>query len=236
VLAAVLAIGCASQFPTIGKTFDFFAPPRPDDPFYSKVLDWQRRAQSEDAPDAVALPVPTPADDPDAYPFGVLRDKFDRFLIGHKRALAREFTVWSQRQARLHFKLDPDTTLTDDHWPTLGEFFATNGDDCDGLDLIAYGLLREAGFRADEIYRMVVRRERDGANHMVTLWFEDRADPWVIDATGAMTYEMRKASKLPPGWLPRVMFNENEVYSVREEGPNRFELARDRDANTEVAR
>ena len=145
-------------------------------------------------------------------------------------------TVWSQRQARLHFTPDPQTTLEGDHWPTVEELFETNGDDCDGMDLIAYALLREAGFRADETYRLVVRRERDGANHMVTLWFEDREDPWVIDATGAMTLGMRKFSDLPPGWMPRMMFNENETYNVLERGLRRYELARDDDASTEVPR
>ena len=62
---------------------------------------------------------------------------------------------------------------------------------------------------------------------MVTLWFEDREDPWVIDATGAMTLEMRKFSDLPPGWLPRMMFNENETYNVLERASPRYELARD---------
>jgi hypothetical protein len=175
-------------------------------------------------------------DDPEANPFGLLQGKFDRFLTGHKRALAAEFTAWSQRQARLHFKPDPVTTLAGDHWPTEAELFAANGDDCDGLDLIAYALLRGAGFRADETYRLVVRRERDGANHMVTLWFEDREDPWVIDATGAMTVEMRRFSDLPPGWLPRMMFNENEMYNVIERDLGRYELARDRDENKEVPR
>jgi hypothetical protein len=89
--------------------------------------------------------------------------------------------------------------------------------------------LREAGFGADETYRLVVRRESDGANHIVTLWFEDREDPWVIDTTGAMTLEMRRFSDLPPGWLPRMMFNENEMYDVVERGIPRYELASDRD-------
>ncbi len=71
---------------------------------------------------------------------------------------------------------------------------------------------------------------------MVTLWFEDREDPWVIDATGAMTLEMRKFSDLPPGWLPRMMFNENEAYNVLERGLRRYELAPDDEEMTEVPR
>jgi hypothetical protein len=225
-LAAWLAIACASD-PRIDRTFEFFAPARADDPFFPKIADWQHRQRASRAPGVLPIPAIREGEDPEAHPFGLLRVKFEDFLSGHKRALARDFTDWSQRQARLHFTPDPETTLAGDHWPTVEEFFETNGDDCDGLDLIAYALLREAGFPADETYRLVVRRERDGAHHMVTLWFEDREDPWVIDATGAMTHEMRKFSDLPPGWSPRMMFNETEAYDVLERGSTRFELARD---------
>jgi len=226
--AGLLTIGCASRLPRIGDTFVFFAPAEASDPFHSKVVDWQRRTQL--APERSAIRETT---SPSTHPFGVLEDKFDSFLAQNRRALARDFTAWSQRQARFHFKPDPDTALAGDHWPTREEFFLANGDDCDGLDLIAYGLLRDAGFDAEEIYRLIVRRERDGANHMVTLWFEDPKDPWVIDATGAMTLEMVKFSDLPPGWLPRVMFNENEIYNVVEREKGHMELARDRGAVTE---
>jgi hypothetical protein len=233
-LLLVLATGCAGSFPRIGKSFDFFAPARPDDPFYAKVVDWQRRTRTESG-EVVRASEPANADDPNAYPLGVLRHKFDRFLVKHQRDLAREFTAWSQRQARLHFKPDPVTTLEGDHWPTQAEFFRRNGDDCDGLDLIAYSLLRSAGFRADETYRLVVRRESDGANHMVTLWFEDPQDPWVIDATGAMSLEMKHFSEMPPGWRPRVMFNEYESYNVVERGGGRYELAHEPASQTEAA-
>jgi hypothetical protein len=226
-LALVAMLGCAGHA-RLGKSFQFFGPARADDPFYPKVTDWQRRSARDAEPSDVMASLRASEIEDDG-PFGVLYEKFDRFLVGHKRALAREFTKWSQRQARLHWRPDPDTTLVGDHWPTLREFFSNNGDDCDGLDLIAYALLREAGFRPDETYRMVVRRERDGANHMVTLWFEDRDDPWVIDATGAMSMEMVRFSELPPGWLPRVMFNENEAYNVVRRPASSIEVARGAD-------
>jgi hypothetical protein len=172
--------------------------------------------------------------DPEEYPFGLLRSKFENLLNRHKRRLARDFTEWSQRQARMHYKPDPVTTLSGDYWPTLREFFETNGDDCDGLDLIAYGLLRESGFREDEIYRLIVRRDRDGANHMVSVWFEDPQDPWVIDATGAMSREMLRYSKMPEGWTPRMMFNETTMYNVVAREPDSVEMAREPDSNQEV--
>ncbi|MFQ5416357.1 MAG: hypothetical protein ACE5FL_04815 [Myxococcota bacterium] len=234
-LTACLSVACVG-FPRIGKSFDFFAPPRPDDPFYAKIQDWQRRARL----DAVA--VDSPALDPvrelepEVAPFGMLQQKFEAYLARLKRSQATAFAAWSQRQARLHFTSDPPTTLEGDRWPTLNELFRTNGDDCDGLDLIAYGLLRRAGFRADETYRLVIRRNADGANHMVTLWFEDREDPWVIDATGATTIDMVRFSDLPTGWLPRMMFNESEMYNVVRRGEPAVALVRDRPPMMENAR
>ncbi len=150
----------------------------------------------------------------DADRTNLLRKKFSAFMTERKRELAREFTEFSQREARRHYKSDPPTSLDDDHWPTIKELFDQNGDDCDGVDLIAYNLLRESGFQQGEIYRLVVRRERKKAYHMVTLWFEDRDDPWVLDATGAMTMKMRRFSELPPGWTPIVMFDEHERHWV----------------------
>jgi hypothetical protein len=48
---------------------------------------------------------------------------------------------------------------------------------------------------------------------MVTLWFEDRDDPWVIDPTGAMTTGMPRMSEVP-GWEPLKVFSEDERFTV----------------------
>ena len=50
---------------------------------------------------------------------------------------------------------------------------------------------------------------------MVTLWFEDAEDPWVIDPTGAMTLGMPRMSDLGE-WLPLKVFSERLEYTVRE--------------------
>jgi len=234
-IASLVWSGCATT-PSGDASLEFFAPAQAEDPFYSKIAEWQQR-QRLDPPVSEIAPPALEADlDREEYPFGVLRMKFERMLNRHKRRLARDFAEWSQRQARLHFKPDATTTLAGDHWPTLQEFFETNGDDCDGLDLIAYALLRESGFRADETYRLIVRRDSDGANHMVSVWFEDPHDPWVIDATGAMTYEMLRFSQMPAGWTPRMMFNETTMYNVVAREAGGVELAREPDPNQEVIR
>jgi hypothetical protein len=88
-----------------------------------------------------------------------------------------------------------------------------NGDDCDGLELLVYSMLREFGFAEDEVYRAIVVRPSDGQHHMVTLWFEERSDPWVIDPTGAMTSGMPHMSEVP-GWHPLKVFGAEASFTV----------------------
>ena len=58
-----------------------------------------------------------------------------------------------------------------------------------------------------------MRRDSNLKYHMVTLWFEDPNDPWVIDATGATVLDMTLFSRVD-GWTPTKMFNETEQYKV----------------------
>ena len=60
----------------------------------------------------------------------------------------------------------------------------------------------------------IVVRPSDGQHHMVTLWFEDPNDPWVIDPTGAMTLGMPRMSALPD-WVPIKLFTDRLEYTVR---------------------
>ena len=96
----------------------------------------------------------------------------------------------------------------------MEETFRTDGDDCDGLELLVYHLLRDLGFDRDEVFRGIVYRHKDNQHHMVTLWFEDPADPWVIDPTGAMTLGMPRMSEIP-GWAPLKVFGEERNFTVQ---------------------
>ena len=98
---------------------------------------------------------------------------------------------------------------------TLEETFEANGDDCDGLELLSYNFLRDLGFAETEVYRAIVYRRSDGQHHMVTLWFEQPEDPWVIDPTGAMTSGMPRMSEVP-GWAPLKVFSETEEFTVEQ--------------------
>ena len=125
---------------------------------------------------------------------GDLKAKYDSFRNERRRALARDLASWIQSQAPQHYV--PDGPV--DHWATLDETFRRNGDDCDGLELLAYHLLRELGFEDEKVFRAIVYRRSDGQHHMVTLWFEDSDDPWVIDPTGAMTLGIRRRVTVRP--------------------------------------
>jgi hypothetical protein len=74
-------------------------------------------------------------------------------------------------------------------------------------------LLRDLGFGEDEVFRAIVYRRSDNQHHMVTFWFEDPNDPWVIDPTGAMTSGMPRMSEIP-SWAPLKIFSENSNYDV----------------------
>jgi predicted transglutaminase-like cysteine proteinase len=151
-----------------------------------------------------------------------LRDLIGEFEVEQRHALARRISEWARLKGRSHYVADHGEATRDedegvpamgDHWPTYSELVDANGDDCDGVDLIAYQLLREFGFAKDQLFRAILMRDRDRVNHMVTLWFEDPGDPWVFDATGAATRELVRFSKVE-GWTPTHIFNETAQYTV----------------------
>jgi hypothetical protein len=193
-----------------GPSWSYFEA-APADLWSEKIADWQRR-QTSDPLDFVSVPPGTRWSPP--YE-AALREKVVAFRQRERRDLARRITVFSQAQARRHYKWDPETDLRGDAWPTSRELYARDGDDCDGVDLIAYDLMRAFGFPESQLYRVVMTRQLDGAHHMATLWFETRDDPWVIDATAAITRRMRRLSELR-GWTPIRVFDEDEVFGVVE--------------------
>jgi hypothetical protein len=191
-LALAIGWGCAGSLYGM-VAYDYFATPERNDPWSRKIEYWQARERAERR----AGSVPTPA--AVAGP-------------GESRAMARDLADWIQTQAKQHYI--PDGPV--DRWATLDETFRGNGDDCDGLELLVFHFLRDLGFTENEVYRAIVYRRSDGQHHMVTLWFEDADDPWVIDPTGAMTSGMPLMSELPD-WVPLKVFSESEDFSVRTE-------------------
>jgi len=206
-----LGLGCASTAPSIAS-YDYFVVPRPDDPWSRKIQRWQVRERTDRGDDVLRGPAAVAeggASEAVALPED-LEEKYQSFRSERRRNTAREIAQWIQDQARDHYV--PDGPI--DRWATFGETLRDNGDDCDGLELLTYNLLRDLGFRSDEVFRGIVYRRSDGQHHMVTLWFEDPEDPWVIDPTGAMASGMPRMSDVP-GWVPLKVFGEREDYTVQ---------------------
>jgi predicted transglutaminase-like cysteine proteinase len=228
VLAFGLGLGCASLAGEPVR-YTYFEQPVFDDAWSSKISAWQNRELADHGGAAVAetsgvsspAAVPAAAAEPPAQaepdagsaeeqgPEGDLRAKYARFRAERKRQMARDVASWIQSQARSHYV--PDGPV--DHWATLEETLESDGDDCDGLELLTFHSLRELGFGPHEVYRAIVVRPEDGQHHMVTLWFETPDDPWVIDPTGAMTLGMPRMSDMP-AWVPLKVFSESAEYTA----------------------
>jgi hypothetical protein len=229
--ATGVALGGCATAPAPGfKTFDFFGQVDPaSDPWYEVVGEWQERARVQHP----GISISGERNSAPVWRSGLLSEKVRAFEKENRLELARLINKWTRLTVRKHYLFDDGTdpddpssqdehnsdpiTFENDHWPTYPELIARNGDDCDGLDLVAYQLLHEFGFKRNQIFRAVVMRNRDRANHMVTLWFEDPEDPWVFDATGAMTFKLVRFSEIA-GWTPTNVFNESFQYSVLKRG------------------
>jgi len=229
VLVTILGLGCASPVgfdlaaeepvPDVSETkpaYIYFGAPMAGDLWSAKITAWQLRERESHLTQDLA-PVSgegevvqdSPAPDADD-----LRARYQEFRVQQKRALARGVAEWVQQEAPSHYI--PDGPI--DHWATLEETLAHNGDDCDGLELLAFYLLRDLGFGQDEVFRAVVYRPSDGQHHMVTLWFEDTEDPWVIDPTGAMAKGMPRMSE-ESEWVPLKLFTDTGEYTVMKKPP-----------------
>lgn len=212
VTACCALAGCASTGLSAGEIrFGFFeAAARERDPWVAKIEDWQRREQRH-RPETALASIETQRAKPKSM---LLRVKMGRWETRERLAMARRVAEWTQGVARRHYRHDPPTDAASDPWPTTKDLLDQNGDDCDGLDLIAYELLLQFGFPHEALYRAIVKRDRDGENHMVTLWFDRADDPWVIDATGAVSLAVRRFSRLE-GWTPTALFNERDQFTPR---------------------
>ena len=226
VLLGLLSVGCASMQSAHQPSYDFFAEPgNTGDIWFEKVAEWQIRARRDNAQAPEKLLFGPGSEGAAMTPdqikrSGLLRIKMAGFAAKEKRDLARKINTWSQLQARRHYRIENDRNPAEDHWPTFPQLLASNGDDCDGLDMITYEMLLDFGFSRDRVYRAIVRRGRDRGNHMVTLWFENPEDPWILDATGAMTFNMRHFSEIE-GWEPRKVFNETEQFGIMKHAPSK---------------
>ena len=92
-----------------------------------------------------------------------------------------------------------------EHWPTLTEVLDGNGDDCDGLELLAFWALRDSG---ETVRRAIYHNKVNKMGHMVTLW-DHKGSTYVLDPTGAMSTRVNKTSWLR-GWELLAEFTEDK--------------------------
>jgi hypothetical protein len=206
-IAAVLASTCAT--PPAPATsppppgLDLFAPPAPDDLFSPLIGLWQASERWEAGRGSAAKPALS----------GALEAEYLAFNRAQKERVARDTLRWIQTRSLVHYRPDPGG----DQWPTLAELFARGEDDCDGLELLAFNVLRGLGFGEGEIYRAVLRSENPERYHMVTLWFDAdlSSDPYVIDPTGWIAHDLVRLSSLPR-WRALRLFDEDQQFTARE--------------------
>ncbi len=198
----VVAMGCAS--PTAPSlSHDLFGPPAPDDMFSPMIRLWQVSEQWEAGR--------APAADP--KPNAELALEVRAFGGAQKLRIARETLRWIQARSALRYRSDNGV----DRWPTLSEMLDRGQDDCDGLELVSFHVLRTLGFGQGEIYRAVLRSSDERQYHMVTLWFDagPRSDPYVIDPTGWIARDLVRLSSLDD-WHPLRLFDEDEQFTALE--------------------
>ncbi len=203
-LIGVFALSCAPKAQVLPSVaMNFFVPAPSDNPWTEKIQNWQARHHLD--------PIRR-GENPRMQ--SSLGDEYDNFSAELRREIATRTIRWVQENSRRHYRADGER----DHWATLGEVIETGGDDCDGLDLLTFELLRKMGFGKNEIYRAIVVERGSGQHHMVTLWFESesREDPFVLDPTGVVTDTMTLLSQVP-GWEPIELFDEQAHFRVEDQ-------------------
>jgi len=196
ILSLGIGTGCASMGAPGATPSSYFGEARQDG-FGRKISEWQQRA---DVPRGAMVSNAASAADTD----------FATFAQQRRRQIARDLVAFSQKQAETVFVEDGGV----DHWATVKSTLRRGQEDCDGLELLVFAALRKAGFDSAKVYRAIVVEGDTLQHHMVTLWFEDPRDPWVLDSTGAMTDSMVRMSEVP-SWSALRVFTETKQFTVQ---------------------
>ena len=202
-VAVIACLACASPVPP-PASFDFSQPLPAEDLWQPKIQLWQAARHNDSLSPDVAAAELTP-----------LGAEYARFESELRLELVQRVSRWVQLYSGLYFRSDEDV----DYWPTLSEVIAAGGDDCDGMDVLTFELLRRLGFRQGELYRAVVFHRDREIYHMVTLWFpeESRDDPYVLDPSGEVSHKVLRLSHASD-WEPVAIFDENTQFKVEPHG------------------
>lgn len=191
------ALGCVTVPPASQPQYQLFEPVASADLWAPRINHWQA-AQRYEAWTAAAAPAPQ----------SPLAGAYAEFSKQLRRQLVEDTVDWVQAASGLYYHADAGS----DAWPTLAAVKARGGDDCDGMELLTFDLLRRLGFGPGEIYRAILR-DGEGYHHMVTLWFSDgaRGDPYVLDPTGEVSHRVILLSAAR-GWTPVALFDETTQF------------------------
>ncbi len=199
-------MGCATGRHTgPPPRYDFFAASEPDDPSWKlRVNAWQAARHND-----LVQEHEVPADGTElasAYASFSERLRFD---------IVVETVKWVQLYGAFYYQTDTGRDI----WPTLRQVLEAGVDDCDGMDLLTFELLRRLGFEKGEIYRTVFHHQPTERYHMVTLWFPAGPDddPYVLDPTGDVSRVVKRLS-LVREWQPLRIFDETASFPVVKAG------------------
>ena len=134
------------------------------------------------------------------------RQQRERAIGKNTMGLVHAVNNWTQMVADHTYAEDGVV----DHWGSIGGLYEAGYGDCDELSMISYVALKDFGYQ--NVYRGLMHND-DGEYHMVTLYFENKDDPWILDPTGAATIPVVRASTLANWQIIRV-FSEKESYVV----------------------
>ncbi len=171
--------------------------------FSSMIRLWQASERYEES-SAPAVPLAA---------LGEFAVEVQAFGGAQKLRIARETLRWIQSRSALRYRADAGG----DQWPTLSEMLSRGQDDCDGLELVAFHVLRGLGFGQGELYRAVLRSNDARQYHMVTLWFDagPHSDPYVIDPTGWIARDLVRLKSIG-SWRALRLFDEDEQFTALE--------------------
>ncbi len=215
VLATLWLAACATPSEPAG--YQLFVPLQGDDAFAPAIEHWQAETRLEGLTAEVAElraqlrgEIPPPVTEPGGA--SALGRAYLEFRSELRHGVVIDTVRWVQQQSGLYYRRDRGL----DDWPVLGELLAAGADDCDGMDLLTFSLLRRLGFEHGEIYRTIVRNVETGLHHIVTLWFAPgrRDDPWLLDSTGQVSRAVIPLSA-QTDWEPLRLFDETTAYAVR---------------------
>ena len=105
-----------------------------------------------------------------------------------------------QKLSRRHYVSDGEGQ---DNWTTIAEVMARGEDDCDGLDLLIYWAMVDAGA---DVERVIFYHPLKRMAHMVTVWHSPEGRSFVLDSTGAMDSRMRPVGFFK-SWAPVTTFS-----------------------------